>query len=204
LGVSPEVTVGSVDTQLETITDTVLWGISGGVEASLKYGGEKAGLVKTTWETSISTIFNAKLEKTHSTTATSTCTTNTAVKLLLPANRINLVHQMVFKQRTTLPYTARVRVVPRLRFQNGFTKWGGGGSYRENPETSAIKEKCKVPSGPGGRQFRDFEFNRCDEIRDDARSNADPWEVRQFPSMSQQTSSMPVFRANFTVISSGC
>ncbi len=53
--------------------------------------------------------------------------------LILPANRSSVIHQVVFDQRATLPYTAEVHVIPRLRFQNGFTNWGGSGSYKTNP-----------------------------------------------------------------------
>jgi hypothetical protein len=80
---------------------------------------------------------------------------------------------MVFDQRTTLPYTAKVRVVPRLRFQNGYTIWGGGGSYKDNPKTGAIKDQFK----DGDRTFRDFDFRRVDELLEDAREDADPWFV---------------------------
>ncbi len=84
-----------------------------------------------------------------------------------------MVNQLVFAQRTSLPYTARVKVIPRLRFVNGYTAWGGGGWYDTNPKTGALKRAFK---GDGERKYDVQNFKRVDEIRDDARANADPWE----------------------------
>ncbi|THV44702.1 hypothetical protein BGAL_0592g00040 [Botrytis galanthina] len=106
-----------------------------------------------------------------------TYTSTTSAQLTLPANRINCVNQMVFDQRTSLPYTAKVKVVPRLRFQNGYTIWGGGGSYASNPNTAARKPAFKQSDRVYCSSHQStFEFRRTDEIRDDAVANADPWE----------------------------
>ncbi|GAB7354939.1 hypothetical protein MBLNU459_g5559t2 [Dothideomycetes sp. NU459] len=160
-----EVTIGTSAAETTTITDSFSWGIGGGLEAGYKWG------VKDMWEANVKATFNAKMDTTNSKTATSTFTTTTSAKILLPPNRSNVISQMIFDQRTSLPYTAKVRVIPRLRFQGGFTIWGGGGSYRDNGDTAAIKDNYK----DGGRTYKDFDFKRCDEIRDDARADADPW-----------------------------
>ena len=78
---------------------------------------------------------------------------------------------MIFDQRTSLPYTAKVHVVPKLRFENGFTKWGGGGDYQSNPNTAALKPAFKH----GDRTYDQQTFTRCDEIRADARADRNPW-----------------------------
>lgn len=167
-------TVGNISTESSTVTDSKTWGISGGIEASYKWGGKaSAPGLETTWETLLKATFNGKFDSTHTDQLMTTYTTSTSAQIILPPNRINCINQMVFNQRTSLPYTAKVRVVPKLRFQNGFTAWGGGGSYRDNPNTGALKDNFK----DGDRTFRDFEFSRCDEIRDDARGDSDPWMV---------------------------
>jgi hypothetical protein len=161
------VTVGTISTETSTITNSKTWGVGAGIEGGIKWG------VKDTWEANLKTTFNGKFDNTDSNQMTSTYTTSTSAQIVLPPNRINCINQMVFNQRTSLPYTARVRVVPRLRFQNGFTIWGGGGNYISNAGTNARK----VGFGAGERNYSgNMDFRRCDEIRDDARSNADPWE----------------------------
>jgi len=160
------VTIGTTSTETTTITDSQTWGVGAGVEVGFKWGQ------KDSWEANVKGTFNGKFDSTHSNQVTSTFTTSTTAQIVLPPNRINCINQMVFNQRTSLPYTARVRVVPKLRFQNGFTKWGGGGNYRNNPSTNARK----VGFGNGERNYGDMNFSRCDEIREDARANADPWE----------------------------
>lgn len=135
------------------------------MEASYKWG------VKDTWEASVKATFNANMSTTSTKTATTQFSSSISTQLALPANRTNVVNQMVFNQRTSLPYTAKVRVVPKLRFENGFTKWGGGGSYVNNDNTSALKSKFKS----GDRNYGNQTFARCDEIRADARADADPW-----------------------------
>ncbi|KAL8289404.1 hypothetical protein RB597_001151 [Gaeumannomyces tritici] len=161
-----EVTVGTVSTETSTITDSQTWGISAGVEVGYKSG------VKDVWEANVKGTFNAKFDSTHSSQVATTFTTSTSAKLVLPPNRISCINQLIFNQRTSLSYTAKVRVVPRLRFQNGFTAWGGGGNYRDNPNTNARKSGM----GAGERRTDRLDFRRCDEIREDARANADPWE----------------------------
>jgi hypothetical protein len=131
------VSIGNRSTETTTITDSLTWGVSGGIEEGFKV------MQKDVWEANVKATFNAKIDSTNTNTATSTYETNTTATLILPANRTNVSNQMVFNQRTSLPYTAKVRVVPRLRFQNGFTAWGGGGSYVDNPRTGAIKDQFK-------------------------------------------------------------
>ncbi|KAI4204161.1 MAG: hypothetical protein LQ350_001352 [Teloschistes chrysophthalmus] len=160
------VTVGANGTETSTITDSFTWGVSGGLEATMVEG------VKDVWQNSIKTTFNANMSTTNTKTATTTYSTSISTQLALPANRTNVVSQMVFDQRTSLPYTAKVRVVPKLRLENGFTKWGGGGTYQTNPNTSALKAKCRQ----GGRNYGEQSFGRCDQIQADARADADPWE----------------------------
>ncbi|KAI4090212.1 MAG: hypothetical protein LQ344_004904 [Seirophora lacunosa] len=163
--VATTATVGTNNTEISTISDSFTWGLSGGLEASFKWG------VKDIWEASVKATFNANLSTTSTKTATTQFSSSISTQLVLPANRTNVVNQMVFNQRTSLPYTAKVRVVPKLRFENGFTKWGGGGSYVNNPNTSALKDSCKS----GDRNYGDQVFSRCDEIRADARADKDPW-----------------------------
>ncbi|KAI4101415.1 MAG: hypothetical protein LQ339_005064 [Xanthoria mediterranea] len=159
------VTVGTNSTEVSTITDSFTWGLSGGLEASYKWG------VKDLWESSIKATFNANMSSTSTKTATTQFSTSISTNLFLPANRTNVVNQMVFNQRTSLPYTAKVRVVPKLRLENGFTKWGGGGNYVTNPNASALKSAFRK----GDRNYGNQTFTRCDEIRADARADADPW-----------------------------
>lgn len=158
-------TVGTNTTEVSTITDSFTWGLGGSLEASYKWG------VKDQWEASVKAAFNANMSSTSTKTATTQFSTSISTQLALPANRTNVVNQMVFDQRTSLPYTAKVRVVPKIRFENGFTIWGGGGDYANNPSTAAIKPAFKK----GDRTYDDQNFTRCDEIRADARANADPW-----------------------------
>ncbi|KAL9582380.1 MAG: hypothetical protein Q9203_005518 [Teloschistes exilis] len=160
------VTVGVNSTETSTITDSFTWGASGTIEASYAVG------VKDVWQKGIKATFNANISSNNTQTATTTYSTSIGTSLALPANRTNVVSQMVFDQRTSLPYTAKVRVVPKLRLDNGFTKWGGGGSYLNNPKTSALKNAFRK----GGRNYGPENFSRCDEIQADARADADPWE----------------------------
>ena len=162
------VTVGTNSTEVSTITDSFTWGLGLGLEASFKYG------VKDTWEASVKATFNANMSSTSTRTATTQFSTSISTSLILPANRTNVVNQIVFNQRTSLPYTAKVRVVPKLQFDGGFTKWGGGGTYPNNPGTSALKASFKN----GDRNYGPQDFSRCDEIRADARADADPWHWR--------------------------
>ena len=166
--------VGNTDVIESTTADSITWGISAGMKYSYKWGD-----VKTVGEEGFEGSFGVSFGGTTQKTIRTSYTTNTNAQFTLPPNRVNCIHQMIFDQRTTLPYTAVCKIVPRLRFQNGFTAWGGGGSYRDNPKAGAIKDQFKggEGSGPGGRQFRDFEFRRCDEIYEDARNDADPWFV---------------------------
>lgn len=127
--------------------------------------------VKDVWEASVKATFNANMSSTSTRTATTQFSTSISTSLTLPANRTNVVNQMVFNQRTSLPYTAKVRVVPKLPLENGFTKWGGGGTYLTNPNTSALKSTFRK----GDRNYGWQTFSRCDEIRADARADADPW-----------------------------
>ncbi|KAL9578947.1 MAG: hypothetical protein Q9212_005394 [Teloschistes hypoglaucus] len=160
------VTVGVNSTETSTITDSFTWGASGTIEASYAVG------VKDVWQKGIKATFNANISSNNTQTATTTYSTSISTQLALPANRTNVVSQMVFDQRTSLPYTAKVRVVPKLQLQNGFTKWGGGGTYVENPKTSALKSAFRI----GGRNYGPQGFTRCDQIQADARAGADPWE----------------------------
>lgn len=159
------VTVGTNSTEVSTITDSFTWGLGGGLEASYKWG------VKDLWEASVKATFNANMSSTSTKTATIQYSTSISTSLILPANRTNVVNQMVFNQRTSLPYTAKVRVVPKLRLENGFTKWGGGGNYVTNTNASALKASFRK----GDRNYGPQLFTRCDEIRADARADADPW-----------------------------
>ena len=158
-------TVGTNNTEISTITDSFTWGLKSGLEAGYKWG------VKDTWEANIKATFNAEMSTTNTKTATTQFSTSISTSLALPANRVNVVSQMIFNQRTSLPYTAKVRVVPKLRFENGFTRWGGGGDYLTNPNTAAIKAAFRT----GSRTYGPQNFTRCDEIRADARANKDPW-----------------------------
>ncbi|QSZ35436.1 hypothetical protein DSL72_008306 [Monilinia vaccinii-corymbosi] len=165
------VTIGSISTVTSTVTDTQSWGVNAGVEVGYKWG------VKDSWEANMKATFNGNFSNISVKSEASTYTTSTSAQITLPANRVNCVHQMVFDQRTSLPYTARVKVVPRLRFQNGFTVWGGGGSYASNQNTAARKPAFKGSDRVYCSDAQStFEFRRTDEIRDDALSNADPWE----------------------------
>ena len=164
-----QVQVGNVDTFTTTTTDTTSWGVSLGGKYSYSWGNKK-----TVGEKTFEASFGFKYDTSKTEARQSTYTTDTRATLILPANRSNVIHQMVFDQRTTLPYTAKVRVIPRLRFQNGFTNWGGGGSYKTNPNTGAIKDAFKDGQS---RVFKDFDFRRVDEILEDAREDADPWFV---------------------------
>ncbi len=158
-----------MDTFTTTTTDTTSWGVSLGGKYSYSWGNKK-----TVGEKTFEASFGFKYDTSKTEARQSTYTTDTRATLILPANRSNVIHQMVFDQRTTLPYTAKVRVIPRLRFQNGFTNWGGGGSYKTNPNTGAIKDGFKDGQS---RVFKDFDFRRVDEILEDAREDADPWFV---------------------------
>ncbi|KAK4200817.1 hypothetical protein QBC40DRAFT_325923 [Triangularia verruculosa] len=160
------VDVGTIDTITTTTTDSFTWGVTAGGEYSYSWGN-KATVGEETFKAS----FGVKFDTTHMNSVATTYTMSTLAHMTLPAGRANVIHQMVFDQRTTLPYTAKVRVIPRLRLQNGYTTWGGGGSYRNNPKTGAIKDSFK----DGDRTYRDFDFKRVDEIREDARNNSDPW-----------------------------
>lgn len=158
-------TVGTNNTEISTITDSFSWALKSSVEVGNVQG------VKDVMATSVKATFNAEISGTNITTATTQFSTTISTSLALPANRVNVVSQMIFNQRTSLPYTAKVRVVPKLRFENGFTRWGGGGDYLTNPNTAAIKPSFKQ----GSRTYGPQTFSRCDEIRADARANKDPW-----------------------------
>ncbi|KAL9118633.1 MAG: hypothetical protein Q9187_004820 [Circinaria calcarea] len=162
------VTVGTNSTEISTISDSFTWGLGAGLEAGFKWG------VKDQWEANVKATFNANMSTTNTKTATSQFSTSISTSLALPANRTNVVHQMIFNQRTSLPYTARVRVVPRLLFDHGFTKWGGGGDYLTNPSTSSLKRSFKN----GDRNYETQRFSRCDELRADALADRDPWHWR--------------------------
>ncbi|KAF5873720.1 uncharacterized protein Bfra_005184 [Botrytis fragariae] len=187
------VTVVASSSMSSTATDSQSWGVNAGVEVGDKYG------VKGTWEANLKANFNGKFSSTSTHLAFTTYTSITFAQLTLPANRVNCVHQMVFDQRTSLPYTAKVKVVPRLRFQNEYTIYGDGGSYDSSPYTAARKPAFKrsdrvceyieficcmlsnfdvqcLPLCLSKDQQSTFEFRRTDETRDDARANADPWE----------------------------
>ncbi|TGO11294.1 hypothetical protein BTUL_0113g00240 [Botrytis tulipae] len=165
------VTVGASSAVTSTITDSQSWGVNAGVEVGYKWG------VKDSWEANLKATFNGNFSSMKSRSESTTYTSTTSAQLTLPANRVNCVNQMVFDQRTSLPYTAKVKVVPRLRFQNGYTKWGGGGSYASNPNTAARKPAFKQSDRVYCSDHQStFEFRRTDEIRDDALANADPWE----------------------------
>ncbi|KAF7901924.1 uncharacterized protein EAF01_007222 [Botrytis porri] len=165
------VTVGTSSTVTSTVTDSQSWGVNAGVEVGYKWG------VKDSWEANLKATFNGNFSTIKSRSESTTYTSTTSAQLTLPANRVNCVNQMVFDQRTSLPYTAKVKVVPRLRFQNGFAIWGGGGSYASNPNTAARKPAFKQSDRVYCSDYQStFEFRRTDEIRDDALANADPWE----------------------------
>ncbi|TGO42495.1 hypothetical protein BHYA_0008g00860 [Botrytis hyacinthi] len=171
MSLSITVTVGASSSVASTITDSQSWGVNAGVEVGYKYG------VKDSWEANLKATFNGNFSTIKSRSEATTYTSTTSAQLTLPANRVNCVNQMVFDQRTSFPYTAKVKVVPRLRFQNGFTSWGGGGSYASNPYTAARKPAFKQSDRVYCSSYPStFEFRRTDEIRDDALANADPWE----------------------------
>ncbi|KAK1759803.1 hypothetical protein QBC47DRAFT_116420 [Echria macrotheca] len=162
------VQVGNVDTVATTLTDSTTWGVNAGFKYTYKVGDSKLG-----GEDSFEFSGGFKVDWAHTSTTQSTYTTDTRATFTLPANRSTVIHQMVFDQKTSLPYTAQVKIVPRLRFQNGFTVWGGGGSYKDNPNTAAIKDKEK---GGKSRVYKDFDFRRVDKIlEEDAAEDADPW-----------------------------
>jgi len=173
------VTIGPISTKTNQINNIVTTGLSDGFEIGFSYGN-KIGYAKDVltggenlWQINVKATFNAKVDTTNSNQSTTTYTTSTSAAIVLPPKRINVVDQMIFNQRTTLPYTAKVHVVPQLKFQNGFTAWGGGGSYQTNPSSGVLKDKLKT----GDRNFQDFDFSRCDKILEDAKGNADPWMV---------------------------
>ncbi|KAF7948284.1 uncharacterized protein EAE97_003695 [Botrytis byssoidea] len=140
------VTVGASSAVTSTITDSQSWGVNAGVEVGYKLG------VNDSWQANLKATFNGNFSSMKSRSESTTYTSTTSAQLTLSANCVNCVNQKVFVQKTSLPYTAKVKVVPRLRFQNGYTIW----DCSDHQST--------------------FEFRRTDEIRDDALANADPWE----------------------------
>jgi hypothetical protein len=140
-----------------------------GASTEIKVGREILG-VKSEFKAAFKAEYQVASEK----AIESSYTVSTKSFVEIPPNRTSVIHQMVFEQRTTLPYTAKIRVVPRLRFHNGFTKWGGGKSYTVNPNTSAVKDEYK---GKKSRLHWNFEFRRIDEIREEARENGSHWFV---------------------------
>jgi hypothetical protein len=91
----------------------------------------------------------------------------------------NTINQIVFDKKTTLPYTAVLKCVPTLRFTDGYTSYGqGGGDYVNNPNTNAMKQRCKQDDHDRtfcGDHPDLFELTRCDELRNDAAKDVDPW-----------------------------
>lgn len=165
-----QVQVGNVDATASTITDSINWGLNSSGKVSYKWGE-----TKTVGEHAFEASFGLSFNMAKTTSQQKTYTTDTRATLVLPANRTNVIYQMVFDQRTTLPYTARVRVIPRLRFQNGYTAWGSDPpSFRVNPRTGALKDN--IMNGRD-RVYEDFDFKRVNGILEGAREDADPWMV---------------------------
>ena len=152
---SYNITVGTTSSDATTITDSYTWGV--GAKLGLKTGDPKLGV-------EVAAEFSGTYSGTKTNSVTTTATTSTTATLVMPAHRANMVNQMIFTQRTSLPYTARVRLVPRLRFTNGFTRWKT--YYIKNPQ--------------GDRTYGDQTMGRLDELKQNARDDADPWKVSHF------------------------
>lgn len=162
------VTVGTSKTEESTITNSYQWNLG----ANLGYTYGEAAL----WG-EVKTEFNASLGGGESNSAKTSFSTNTSVNLVLPANRVNLVHHMIFNQRTSLPYTARVRLVPKLKLNNGFVVWGTNW-YRHAGADSRFGDQ---PNWHTDRVYGDRDFGKVDEIPIQARNDSGEWRVSSNP-----------------------
>ncbi|KAI1105451.1 Aerolysin toxin-domain-containing protein [Jackrogersella minutella] len=86
--------------------------------------------------------------------------------VLCPANRETTIQLLVFKQKTSLTYTAKMKIVPQVTFTGGFTRWGGGDN--ENPNFYRGHSRERV--------YEDIKNGYADELKAKAAANADPWD----------------------------
>ncbi|XDG03864.1 hypothetical protein ABKA04_003479 [Annulohypoxylon sp. FPYF3050] len=88
--------------------------------------------------------------------------------VLCPANRQTTIQLLVFKQQTSLTYTAKMKIVPEVTFTGGFTRWGG--EDNENPNFLRGHSRERV--------YTDIKNGYADELKAKAAANADPWDWR--------------------------
>ena len=82
----------------------------------------------------------------------------------------NTVTQVGFDQKTTIPYTARMKFVPKLRYQGGFVR--AGGVFLKRDYYNGHKSSDRVRE--------DLDLGRTDQIRDSANRNAGAWDWARF------------------------
>ncbi|OTA87333.1 hypothetical protein M434DRAFT_399513 [Hypoxylon sp. CO27-5] len=88
--------------------------------------------------------------------------------VLCPANRQTTIKLLVFKQQTSVTYTAKMKIVPQVTFTGGFTRWGGENNEHPNFLRGHSRE----------RVYSDIQNGYTDEFKAKAAANADPWDWR--------------------------
>ncbi|KAG8630136.1 hypothetical protein KVT40_001755 [Elsinoe batatas] len=116
---------------------------------------------------------------TNQTAFTTTFTVQGTSTVPLPAGRINTVSQVGFDQKTTIPYTAKFKFIPRVKFTGGFVRHNGVYLKRE------VFNQMEKDSN---RVFADFSLPRLDRIKETAERNQGDWDwprfVKEQPSKS--------------------
>ncbi|KAL1966183.1 hypothetical protein VTN77DRAFT_4735 [Rasamsonia byssochlamydoides] len=85
--------------------------------------------------------------------------------VVCPANRKTTIHCLGYKQRVSVTYTAKVRLIPKLTFTGGFTRWGG--KNNENPNFLRGHNRQRV--------YHDIDNGYTNEFREKAAADANPW-----------------------------
>ncbi|KAI0137610.1 Aerolysin toxin-domain-containing protein [Hypoxylon sp. NC0597] len=88
--------------------------------------------------------------------------------VVCPANRQTTINLLVFKQQTSVTYTAKMKIVPQVTFTGGFTRWGG--ENNEHPNFLRGHSRQRI--------YEDIHNGYADEFKAKAAANADPWDWR--------------------------
>ena len=144
---------GSSHSISATLTDSYTWNV--GAKLTLKKGNPNI--------VEVAAEFSGSFSGTNSNAITTAGTSSTSATVVIPAHREASVNQLSFSQRTSLPYTARVKLIPRVRFTGGFVR--AGNKYLKHP-------------GDDDRTYGNQVMGRMDGLKDDAKADSDPWKVR--------------------------
>ncbi|KAF4548172.1 Hypothetical protein D9617_31g064080 [Elsinoe fawcettii] len=127
--------------------------------------------VETTVKKALELSYGGSVTTTRTDSFQNTFTIQGTSTVPLPAGRINTVSQVGFDQKTTIPYTAKFRFIPRVKFTGGFVRHNG---------VYLKKEVFNKMDKDYNRVHADFALPRLDRIRETAERNAGDWDWPRF------------------------